>query len=110
MDGLDFDVSAWLKLDAHYDVIGVLTDPVGRVQLHILTDDDQSLAWFDSTHFRVIDGSLSRSWRARIHNDGALELAPSAWLDDGFWERYYDGDRSAIGAVQNQLKLMLGDE
>lgn len=100
----------WIGVDTDYQVISLIAQPDGRVVFHVVTDDARYLAWFDSVYFRVADGRLPSTWRARIHEDGMLELAPAAWLVDGFWERYYESDASAVDAVEHELRLLTGSD
>ena len=96
--------SPWVTVDAEYHVVSVLAEPGGQVQVQILTDDGRSLAWFDSLNFMTVDGTVSERWTARIGEGGVLELAPKAWLVPGFWEAYYDGEASAVDAVESELQ------
>lgn len=91
---------------AEYVVVSVLAEPDRQVQIQIVTDDGRSLAWSDSTNFMTVDGAVPESWTARIGEGGVLELAPTAWLAPGFWEAYYDGDRSAVDAVESELQAL----
>lgn len=109
IDGLRLDVSPWVSVDRDYPVLAVGADFGGRVQLLLLADDGTSLGWFDSKCFLTVDTRLPPSWSARIGEGGGLELAPPAWLADGFWERYYDGEPNAVASVKQELAAILGD-
>lgn len=104
--GEALDASPWVTVDAEYDVVSVLAEPAGHVRVQIVTDDGRSLAWFDSMNFMTVDGAVPERWTARIGEGGVLELAPTAWLAPGFWEAYYDGDPSAVDAVESELQAL----
>lgn len=108
VDGTEVHSSPWVTLDSEYHVVSLLAEPAGRVQLQIVTDDGQSLAWFDSSDFMTVDGNLPGSWTARVGEGGELELAPESWLAAGFWEAYYDGDPTAVEAVSSELEAVRG--
>jgi len=105
-DGSAPEASAWVSVGGRYRVVSVLAEPGRSPLVQIVTDDRASLAWFDSTSFETVDGTIPASWTARIGVNGALELAPSAWLASGFWEAYYDGDPVAARAVETELQTL----
>ncbi len=103
-NGEALDASPWVTVDAEYYVASVLAEPGGQVQIQIVTDDGRSLAWFDSSSFMTVDGTMPDRWCAQIGEGGVLEIAPASWLAPGFWEAYYDGDPSAGDAVEAELR------
>lgn len=108
LDGVDLKSSPWVTIDGEYTVLGALAEFGGRVQLNLLTDDRQSFGWFDSDCFLVVDPAVPTNWSARIGEGGTFELAPEAWLEEGFWERYYEGDPAAAESVDRELAIILG--
>jgi hypothetical protein len=107
--GLRPGASPWVDLDHEYIVLGVLAEPGGAVQLHLLLDRDGNLAWFDSDCFLTVEGSVPPSWTTRIGAGGALELAPTTWHAEGFWELYYDGDPDARDSVRREVARARGN-
>lgn len=99
------DSSPWVRVDAEYVVVSVITEPARQVLLQIVADDG-SLGLFDSANFMTIDGAIPETWRARIGEGGVVELAPATWLAPGFWEAYYRGELSAIDAVESELDAL----
>ena len=96
----------WVTRDAQYDVVSVLASPIGRVQLQIVADDRRSLAWFDSIYFATVETTIPASWSVHVGEGGVLEIGPAGWHSEGFWEAYYDGDRSAAAAVDRELRQL----
>jgi hypothetical protein len=103
--GEALEASPWVTVDAEYDVVSVIAEPARRLLVQIVTDDG-SLGLFDSANFMTVDGAIPASWASRIGEGGVLELAPAAWLTPGFWESYYDGDPSAVDAVEAELQAL----
>lgn len=99
--------SPWITVGANYRVAALLAVPNSRIELQIIADDGFSLAWFDSSLFLTVDSSIPKSWTVRVNDAGAVEFAPAAWLVDGFWESYYDGDAIAARAVESELEKLL---
>lgn len=109
-DALEIESSPWVTLNSEYNVVSLIAEPQGRVQLHLLTDDGISLAWFDSEHFRGLDDRLPANWGVRLRGDGVVELGPPAWMAEGFWESFYDSDVSAMDSVSREVHLILDTE
>jgi len=103
---IEIDVSPWVSLHREYLVASVLATPGSRVQLQLVTDDGASLGWFDADHFMTVDNNIPATWAARVTENGVLELAPEAWLRDGFWEAFYDGDELARHQVDSELEIL----
>lgn len=48
----------------------------------------------------VIDGRVPSTWRAAKGEEGAFDLAPPEWLENGFWDAYYDRKPEAVATYQ----------
>lgn len=107
LDGMQLDSSPWVTVDREYPVVAVAADPGNRVQLQLL-NDASSLGWFDADCFLTLDDSIPDNWTARIGEGGKFDMAPRAWLEEGFWERYYDADPSAQESVEREVAIILG--
>jgi hypothetical protein len=85
------DGSTRLTSGETYLVLAMLlaTDPGGMQAL--VLDNTRSPTWFDTTLFSTSTELIPPSWVARIDEDGAVHIAPAAWLESGFWEAFYDG-------------------
>jgi hypothetical protein len=92
--------SPWLTVGALYNVLTISADPEGQVLFRLVGNDDAKPGLFSSKQFEIVDGSLPTCWRAKSKENGGVQLAPVAWLRDGFWERYFDGERTAIEEFQ----------
>src|SRR5215211_1885395 len=85
------DGSARLTKGETYFVLAMLlADDPGGMQALVL-DNSRSPTWFDTTLFATLTDLIPPSWVGRIDDDGAVHLAPAGWLEDGFWEAFYDG-------------------
>lgn len=100
--------SSWVAVHSVYPVLALLAKSDGRVQLLITTDEPHSYGWFDALYFRTVDESMPANWIARVHPGGLLEIAPSAWMEVGFWESYYDADPEAERVLKRELNVILG--
>lgn len=72
----------------HYIVLGIGTwNGVHWVEIETPTEDVVSVPLF---LFEVVEGTPSRWWEARVHEDGALTFWPSAFYDPSFHSRLSD--------------------
>jgi hypothetical protein len=65
---------------------------------------------FEAECFSTVDETIPANWVIRIAELGIFELAPKAWLADGFWEAYYDGDAHAAESVAIESKIIMRDD
>lgn len=73
------------------------------VDLLILNDAREPI-WVAAAMFSVSSGTLPTAWRARIRNDGELELAPQPWLSDVFWGEYYGDDAEVVRKAHDTFR------
>src|SRR5216683_2988200 len=75
-------------------------------KMRILADDNRTPILVDAAMFAANSQPIPRSWVATIREGGVVELGPRAWLEHGFWERYFDGDPDAIAAFRREVEAM----
>jgi len=95
--------SPWLTLGATYDVLTVELDRNGLWLLRLIGDSANEVALFSIDAFEIVSHRLAPSWVASWTADGFFQLAPEAWLNAQFWERFYDRDPEAIQAFEAEL-------
>jgi hypothetical protein len=86
----------WLTLHREYDVLAILASPGRTIEFRVLADDGRTPILADSRLFAATAQPVPGSWVCTVSEDGVVELGPSAWLEEGFWERYFDGDPDAV--------------
>lgn len=92
--------AGWLRPASKYAVQAVYFDQARGTRYRIISDDAATPALFPASAFTVLDGRIPRSWRIHVHRNGDTELCPAAWLELGFWERFFDGDEAAKSVFQ----------
>lgn len=98
-----------VRLLEEYVVISIIVEPTRGAKLRIVTADGTP-ALFDARMFATTtDQQIPRNWVVRVSEGGVLELSPDAWLEAGFWERYFDHDASAITKLEAEIQQMMGD-
>jgi hypothetical protein len=83
-----------IELDREYPVLSVTVVPERGASLHIPSADGTPAIW-DAAMFVTVDGTIPGNWIARVSEGGIVELGPEAWLEPGFWERYFDREPDA---------------
>lgn len=93
--------AVWLRDEYEYMVIGLESNPSRGIKLHL--DLGDSFGWFDAADFRISDGAIPRGWCCEI-NGQSLLAEPVEFLQDGFWERFYDGGMEERETLQRVLQ------
>ena len=89
------ETSGWLRTGSNYAVQEIFFEKQRGVSYRIISDDAATPAFFPANECTIIDGSIPSSWKAHIYDTGSFVLSPPAWLEPGFWERYFDDDPEA---------------
>lgn len=90
------DDGNWLHFGVNYPVQAVYFDRQQGVRYRIISNDAATPALFPASDFTLVDGAIPAAWSAFVHPNGEFELSPAAWVEPGFWSRYFDGDAEAI--------------
>ncbi len=96
--------SPWLTMHHEYEVLEIYAYPGMRVEFRLLSDDGSTPALFDSAMFMTADGELPVSWVARLEEGGVLRIGPAGWMEEGFWEAYFDRDPLAVEAFERGVR------
>ena len=98
----------WLTVGAEYAVLEISARPGGPIELHLPTNSPGDLGWFPSTSFVIVDDSVPAIWVTQIDDLGNVQVGPMAWLAPGFWERFYDGEETAVEIARVELAALSG--
>jgi hypothetical protein len=76
----------------------------------IVTNDcdpiQTSVGYFPAESFDVISDVVPSNWEERA-TASTVQVMPHSWLESGFFERFYDGDRSAISIFKQDMAVIL---
>jgi len=68
------------------------TPPRGILPVNLLLLNElREPEWHFAAMFSVTSDVLPSTWRAKLSPTGELELAPAAWLQEGFWGALHGG-------------------
>lgn len=87
-----------MTIGEEYDVLSIEIDQ-GGAKFRILTPDGTP-ALFDAVMFVTTQGAIPTNWAVRVGEGGVIDFGPGPWIEPGFWERYFDGDREAIAQFE----------
>jgi hypothetical protein len=100
--------NASIKVGEEYVVLEVIASPRRHVQLRLNLAPDEPSLW-DSEMFDTVDRSIPSNWGARVSGEGFLSIGPMRWLEDGFWEGYFDDEPSAVALFEDELAITLAE-
>lgn len=90
-----------------YPVLAAQAHSGRRAKLRILADDGTPTL-FDAAMFTASEMAIPGTWVMRVREGGIVDLGPAAWLEPGFWERYFDRERSAVDLFDAEVRAMGG--
>ena len=97
--------SPWLKLEAEYVVLSVAAHSKRPVEL-LLHHGGDDIGWWSAQSFVTVADNIPANWTAVADHRGC-SIGPGTWARDGFWERYFGGDKDAAVAFRTELAIMV---
>ena len=101
------NTSPWLAVGKVYLVLEILVREQKYVKFRLVSDDNNTPAFHDSSQFELVSDVVPKCWIATFEPSQDFYLLPSTFAQQGFWERYFDGDdevRHAFEEVLNALE------
>jgi hypothetical protein len=92
-----------IRLHEEYMVLSITVESKREARLRIMNDESVPVL-FDASMFLTVSDRIPKNWTARVDEGGTIEIAPSAWHDSGFWERYFDNDPEALTTFESELQ------
>lgn len=99
--------SPWATVGKTYVVLAISMTPDQPVRFRLIGDDAGTPVLFDSRMFELVSDEIPSSWRVDLVADGFVEMAPSSWLRQGFWDDYFDVDPAARREFEAEATAML---
>lgn len=100
--------SSSITLNKIYDVLWVSIDKKRNItQIQIINDSGEIPILKNLISFKIVDSRIPRNWEVFYDEDNLLELSPRAWMEDGFWERYFDYDKKAVEIFEREKEIIL---
>jgi hypothetical protein len=91
-----------LTIDHEYAVLAIYVDPRLGCLLRMVGDDKQTPAIFPGDLFEIIDPTIPRNWIAARDKNSVYRLSPKSWLEEGYWERFFNKDPDAVATFEEE--------
>ena len=91
----------WLTVDSEYLVLAMTIVPADSVEFRVLADDGHTPILADSRLFSAVAQPLPVTWQCSVSPDGTVRIASPEFLEHGYWERFFDGDRHAVATFRS---------
>lgn len=93
-----------IRLHEEYPVLSIIVEPGRGAKFRIPTSDGTP-ALFDAAMFATTGDSLPPNWVVRTREGGVVEFGPASWLEEGFWDRYFDKDPEALAIFETEMRI-----
>lgn len=107
--GLPKDNDPWLTVGKTYSVLSIFFSWKGILKFRLIGDDGKTPALHDARQFEPITSKLPKTWGIDFQPNNYFEIAPRTWLEQGFWERFFDGDKEAIEIFETEKAIAFDD-
>lgn len=98
--------SGWITVGQQYDVLSVMFTPNKPAKLRIMADNGETPFLADAALFVMSTQAIPGNWAMEVLRDGVIEIGPASWMKPGFWERYFDGDPTAVRSFRGEVENM----
>jgi hypothetical protein len=101
--------SSWLTIGKVYHVLEVHVAS-REINLRIMADNNRTPALRRWTEFEAVTARIPACWIVNFEPDSHLTLGPSAWMTDGFWVRYFDGEQEEQKIFEDVYRMIIAEE
>lgn len=101
--GNSASTSAWLTVGNVYHVLSLLLDSGGRWLLRLVGDSEPGVGLFPLQQFEIVSAKVPDCWVVTWNGSGVFELTTEAWRQDGYWERYFEGETAAYRIFEREM-------
>lgn len=93
----------WLTVGREYDVLAVYFDRTQGTLFRIIGNDTFTPALFPLEILEITDSRIPQNWVLEKDSSGVLRLSPKAWLETGYWDRFFDREPQAIKIFEEEV-------
>jgi hypothetical protein len=99
----------WLTASREHVVLCIEVEHGRGALLRIEAGEANTPALFPVDEVDQTDGRIPQIWRVKTGRGGLLDIGPPAWLEDGFWEAYFDGKPEAMDEYRRGRDAIYAD-
>lgn len=103
------NTQGWITIGQEYDVLAMYFDPAEGTLIRLVADDDFTPALFPADLFEVTNGVVPSNWIVVRDIKGVFRFSPRAWLEPGFWERFFDRDPLSSRVFEEEWRAATRD-
>jgi hypothetical protein len=63
-----------------------------------------------ASQFELVTGSIPTCWAVTFKSNTFIKCAPTAWLQDGFWDRFFDRDRETMKLFADIYRKIVAED
>jgi hypothetical protein len=112
--GREVDSSPWLTISRSYHVMSIEISPDGKRAYGIATAERTgewpTLGSHRIESFEIVSTLVPASWRVEVQANGAVFIAPGAWLTPGFFEAFSDREPDAYPIFKRERDLIVSGD
>jgi hypothetical protein len=105
---LEMDSGPWAVVGATCPVLEIIIKSGGVSWLRVLSTSGLPQL-LPAAMFRLEGQTIPSGWMIRMF-DGDVRIAPPTWLEDGFWEDYFNAEPEAVAKYDDELRDVLSGE
>ncbi len=113
-DGHEESDSSWISIGDIYNVITVSITENGVRSYGIVckTIDGNwaNMALIRAECFDVISVIVPSNWSIKIYPNSSITFGPRAWLEDSFYERFYDRDPDVYPIFERERDIIMKED
>ena len=61
---------------------------------------------FSGELFEIIDDRMPPNWVIKKDRNGAYQISTRAWLQPGFWEKFFDRDPESVAVFKEEERII----
>jgi len=112
--GREVDSSPWLTVGRSYHVMSIEITPDGKRTYGIATAERTggwpTLGSHRIESFEILSTLVPSNWRVEVQANGAMFIAPEAWLAPGFFEAFSDREPAAYPIFERERDVILAED
>lgn len=99
-----------LTIGKIYIVLEMLIYQDKKILYRLARDSDETPALFNAVQFNIASHDIRPNWGIYSLSNDAMIFTPKAWIDPGFWEKYFDGEHEVLEIFNREVSKIIHEE
>ena len=108
--GEEFERDSWLTLGQTYLVLEISVEKKRWMSYRLMSNNNSTPAIFDAQQFEVVSNKIPDEWCFDFVSPNYVGITPKAWIHDGFWEDYFNGEPEAEKIFRETRDRLIADD